>query len=371
MNVRSSYKKEDVVLLLKDITGMVEPLSTEVREKLIQNGKHYSEMLPIEYVPSKQYITVYQEVLKVYAKPVALAVAQLADKIIEKKGKKVVLVSLVRAGVPVGILIKRFIYKKYNINIPHFAISIIRGRGIDDNAMQYLLKHYDPEQLLFVDGWIGKGAILKELKKNIAAYKGVSDDIAVLADPANMTELCGTHEDILIPSACLNSTVSGLISRSFLRNDIIGKNDFHGAVYYQDLEGVDHSYAFIESIEKEFVNVDSLAKEIGKDKRTRNDVISHKDTNHSGEVETGMIEAVLIAKAFSMKDINLIKPGIGETTRVLLRRVPWKILIDERYEQDPQLKHLLQLAEEKNVPIVHYPLTHYKCCGIISQLADT
>ena len=56
--------------------------------------------------------------------------------------------------------------------------------------------------------------------------------------PANITELCGTHEDILIASSCLNSTVSGLISRTFLRNDIIGINDFHGAVYYEELENL-------------------------------------------------------------------------------------------------------------------------------------
>lgn len=94
--------------------------------------------------------------------------------------------------------------------------------------MKYLLGKYRPEQLLFVDGWIGKGAILNELKKDISAYKGVSSDIAVIADPANVTQLCGTHDDILIPSSCLNSTVSGLISRTFLRDDIIGKDDFHG-----------------------------------------------------------------------------------------------------------------------------------------------
>lgn len=113
--------------------------------------------------------------------------------------------------------------KKYQVNVPHYSISIIRGRGIDNNAMKYLLSRYEPGQLLFVDGWIGKGAILNELKKDLAQYEGVSSDIAVIADPANVTELCGTHDDILIPSSCLNSTVSGLISRTFLRSDIIGK----------------------------------------------------------------------------------------------------------------------------------------------------
>ena len=36
--MRSSYRDEDVTLLLKDITGMVQPQPTEEREKLIQAG---------------------------------------------------------------------------------------------------------------------------------------------------------------------------------------------------------------------------------------------------------------------------------------------------------------------------------------------
>ena len=61
------------------------------------------------------------------------------------------------------------------------------------------------------------------------------------------------REDILIPSSCLNSTVSGLISRTFLRDDIIGRDDFHGAVYYGELTDSDLSYDFIETIEKRCV----------------------------------------------------------------------------------------------------------------------
>ena len=111
--MRSSYRDEDVTLLLKDITGMVQPQPTEEREKLIQAGKHYSEMLPVEYVPTEKYMQVYREALKNYAKPVALAVGRLADKIVEKKGQDIVLVSLARAGIPIGILVKRYIAKKY------------------------------------------------------------------------------------------------------------------------------------------------------------------------------------------------------------------------------------------------------------------
>ena len=72
--MRSSYSEEDVILLLKEITGLVEPQPAKVREKLIQSGKHYSEMLPVEYVPTDQYMQVYHNALKHYAKPVANAV---------------------------------------------------------------------------------------------------------------------------------------------------------------------------------------------------------------------------------------------------------------------------------------------------------
>ncbi len=348
--MRSSYREEDVVLLLKDITGLVEPQSTEEREKQIQGGRHYCEMLPIEYVPTQKYMEVYQEALEQFAETTALAVGRLADKIMEAKGEDVVLVSLARAGIPIGILVKRYIKWKYQLEVPHYAVSIIRGRGIDDNAMQYLLKQYAPKHLLFVDGWIGKGAILNELKKDVAAYEGVSADIAVIADPANVTELCGTHEDILIPSSCLNSTVSGLISRTFLRDDIIGEQDFHGAVYYGELKDSDLSYEFIEAIEKHFC-MEVPAEEAAPE-------------------GLGVDEVRAIAGVFGIEDINLVKPGIGETTRVLLRRVPWKVLVDEGCREDSSLRHVLRLAEEKGVPVEYYPLQHYKCCGIIKKLAD-
>ncbi len=356
--MRSSYLTEDVVFLLKDITGLVQPQPTQEREKLIQSGRHYSEMLPIEYVPTQKYMEVYREALDRYAKPVADAIGVLSDRIMTARGKDVVLVSLARAGTPIGILIKRYIKFKYKTEVPHYSISIIRGRGIDDNAMRYLLDRYLPGQLLFVDGWIGKGAILKELEKAVEAYSHVSPEIAVVADPAGVTELCGTHEDILIPSSCLNSTVSGLVSRTFLRDDIIGEKDFHGAVYYGELKASDLSYEFIETIEQHFA-----PENAGFDESRR---LKGKDILK----EKGIDEVRRIASAFGIEDINYVKPGIGETTRVLLRRVPWKILIDERYRDNPELSHVIRLAEEKDVPVEYYPLTHYKCCGIIKKLAD-
>lgn len=350
-NLRSSYKKDDVILLLKDITGMVTPQPASERERLIQSGRHYCEMLPVEYVPTEAYMRVYEEALRIYAEPVAAAVKCLADQILQKKGEKTVLVSLARAGIPAGILLRRYLRSYCHADLPHYAISIIRGRGIDHNAMRYLLDRYEPERLLFIDGWTGKGAILNELNKAVAAYQGVSSELAVLADPANMTPLCGTHEDLLIPSSCLNATVSGLISRTFLRSDVIGQDDFHGAVYYGQLEHADLSYAYIKAIERYFPSA------------CRTCFTSHADG-------TGIQEVQALAQALSISDLNLVKPGIGETTRVLLRRIPWKILVKGHSACDPSLRPVLRLAEERNVPVEAYPLRHYKCCGIIRQLAD-
>ena len=151
-------------------------------------------------------------------------------------------------------------------------------------------------------------------------------------------------------SCCLNCTVSGLVSRTFLRDDIIGKDDFHGAVFYEELRGADLSYEFIKAIEKEF----TLTSRV-------------RDVRVEG---SGIDEVQEIAERFGITDINFIKPGIGEATRVLLRRVPWKVLIDERYKGKRELLHLVRLAGEKNVPVEYYPMRHYKCCGIIKKLAD-
>ena len=347
--MKSSYKDEDVIFLLKDVTGMVKPLPSEEREKLIQSGMHYSEMLPIEYIPSEKYMSIYFNSLEIFGQYMADALAILSEKILKKRGENVVAISLARAGTPIGILLKRYIKWKYGLDILHYSVSIIRDRGIDTNAMNYLLERHKPEELLFVDGWIGKGAILKELKSACENYKGVSPELAVVSDPAGETELAGTYNDIFIPSSALNATVCGLVSRTFLREDIIGEKDFHGAIYYKEYEGDDLSYHFINSIERKF----------------KKDSIDLSIKN-----QRGIVEVNKQAKKYGIGDINLIKPGIGETTRVLLRRIPWKILIDERYKTDPELLHILKLAGEKKAEVEYTRLNNYKCMGIIKKISD-
>jgi len=350
--MKSTYSEKDVILLLKDISGLVEPLSTEQRENQIQNGIHYCEMLPLEYKPSIKYMEAYKFSLDTFAQQTSDAVCQVSEKIYHNfRNNEIVLVSLARAGIPIGILIKRYLEHKYQISVSHYAVSIIRDKGIDKNAINYILSKHSPKSFQFVDGWIGKGAIQRELDATLNGYPEISTKLAVLSDPANMTDLCGTHEDILIPSSCLNCTISGLLSRTFLRDDIISENDFHGAAFYSELLSEDLSYEFIEKIQQYF-NYDTKLV----------------CTIPAGL--SGLTEVKSIAAHFSIDNINLIKPGIGESTRVLLRRMPWKLLLNPGFQDDPLLNHLIRLANEKNVPIEEYNLHNYKACGIIKNMAD-
>ncbi|MBQ9948024.1 MAG: hypothetical protein IJO91_06510, partial [Oscillospiraceae bacterium] len=84
----------------------------------------------------------------------------------------------------------------------------------------------------------------------------------------------------------------------------------------------------------------------------------------------GLEEVREIAAQFGIEDINLVKPSIGEATRVLLRRVPWKLLVHS-LEDNEHLGHIYQLAKEKGVEVIQYPLKNYKACGLIRNLADT
>ena len=347
-----TYKAEDVTLLLKDITGMVEPLGTAEREKRIQSGTHYSEMLPIEYAPSPVYMKTYEDALHRYAKMTADAVAAVSEKIWAEKGKAAALVSLARAGISIGVLIKRYIKAKYGADIAHYAISIIRGRGIDHNAMAYILERHAPADIQFVDGWTGKGAIQRELDKAMLDYPGVSSGLAVLSDPAHLAEKYGTRNDFLIVSSCLNSTISGLLSRTFYRSDVIADDEFHGAVYYAELMGEDRTYEFIDAVEAYF------------------DRVSLEEKAETSYAVTAAEEVAELCRVFEIRDVNLVKPSIGEATRVLLRRMPWKILVHSLNDEE-HLGHIYQLAKEKDVPLIEYPLVNYRACGLIRSLADS
>lgn len=356
-----SYPDNDVIFLLKDLSPIPMEIDTSEREKAIQNGGHYSEMLPIEYKPSNEYMKLFFSSLENSKHKVAKAVAIVSEQIVEKKGFKTVLTSLARAGTPIGVLIKRYIELKYGVSLPHYSISIIRDRGIDENAVKYILEAHPNDTITFIDGWTGKGAITKELSLAIEGFNekygtDLSAELAVLADPGYCSTLFGTREDFLIPSACLNSTVSGLVSRTVLNSKWIKKDDFHGAKYYIDLIPEDVSNMYVDTITAEFSSIiPEIDTELARLKAT------YEKPNWSGLKSIRKIQ-----QQFEITNTHLIKPGVGETTRVLLRRVPWKILIQPGEQEN--LEHILMLAKDRSVPVVEFKEMSYRCCGLIRPM---
>ncbi|MFD5077655.1 phosphoribosyltransferase [Streptomyces sp. NPDC058371] len=356
----SSYAPDEVGWLLRDLSDVHLEAPTEEREEAIQSGgAHYAESLPVEYQPTEQYQELFQAALDTSAARIAQAVGAVTELVLAERSPSPVLVSLARAGTPVGVLMRRWAQHRHGLDLPHYAVSIVRGRGIDANALRWLAAHHDPADVVFVDGWTGKGAITRELAQAIGEFEasdgitGFDPEIAVLADPGSCVRTYGTREDFLIPSACLNSTVSGLISRTVLRADLVGEHDFHGAKFYRELAGADVSVDFLDAVSAHFAAVsdavDTQAKEL-----------LAADRAPTWE---GWAAVERISEEYGIHDVNLVKPGVGETTRVLLRRVPWKILA--RAGAGADLDHVRLLAEQRGVPVEEVGELPYTCVGLI------
>ncbi|MDG6101483.1 cysteine protease StiP family protein [Dactylosporangium aurantiacum] len=354
----SSYAADEVSWLLTDLSHVALEAPAEEREAMMQaKAGHYAESLPVEYQPTAEYLELFHQALAASAARVAHAVGVVTELVVAAR-RTPVLVSLARAGTPVGILMRRWARFAHGVDLPHYAVSIVRGRGIDGVAMRYLAGHHDPAHVMFVDGWTGKGAICRELREavtDLAAAGGpvFDPELAVLADPGGCTTVFGTRDDFLIPSACLNSTVSGLVSRTVLNDRLIGPGQFHGAKFYRELAPGDVSGLFLDAVTARFAEVAD---------RVAADWPALAATDRTPDW-SGWRIAVRLAEEYGLDDINLLKPGVGETTRVLLRRTPWRVLI--RPDARADLGHILLLAEDVGVPVDEVEDLPYACVGLI------
>ncbi len=357
----SSYPAGDVGWLLKDLSDVPLEAPVEEREEAVQNGgAHYAESLPVEYRPSEEYLELYRAALDASADRVARAAGAVTELVLaDRAGRPPVLVSLARAGTPVGILMRRWAARAHGLDLPHYAVSIVRGRGIDTNALRWLAGRHDPRDVVFVDGWTGKGAIARELAAAVREFTrsggpaGFTGRLAVLADPGRCVADHGTRDDFLVPSACLNSTVSGLVSRTVLRADLTGPHDYHGAKFYRELAGADVSRRFTDTVAARFPAVAAAAA-------TDAAALAAADRTPDW---AGWAAVDRISEEYGIHDVNLVKPGVGETTRVLLRRVPWRVLA--RRGAGTDLDHIRLLAAQRGVPVEDVDELPYSCVGLI------
>src|SRR6185312_4744202 len=134
----------------------------------------------------------------------------------------------------------------------------------------------------------------------------------------------------------LNSTVSGLVSRTVLNDACIGPDDFHGAKFYRHLADVDVSGLFLDAVSDRFAAVAAAVAAAAPDPDPMPDWRGRRAADE-------------LSERYGIGDTNLVKPGVGETTRVLLRRVPWRVLVRPGTEAD--LAHVLLLASQRDVPV--------------------
>lgn len=346
-----SYSPDDVIFLLKP--SQIEPVGIKEKEALIQSGKkHYSEMLSAESVPDARYIQLYSSALVANAARLRHDIDTLARAIQRRPqtARSCVILSLARAGTPIGILLKRALLR-LGVDAFHYSISIIRGRGIDRNALAYVEARHGTETSVFVDGWTGKGAIRGELDSSLAS-SAFNPYLAVVADPAGRADLAATFDDYVIPSGLLNGIVSGLVSRTILNDALVGPDDFHACVTMYEHAGHDVSRQFIDVIEA--AGAWSGNAQQWSDAARKQVCIDADETIAS------------LAGSYGVRDRNRIKPGIAEATRAILRRVPDRIFVRDR--DDPDVAHIHLLAEQAGVPVIEKDLRTYRAVTIIKDL---
>lgn len=354
-NFSGSYLPTDVTLLLDIVSAdSVNDISPTQKEALIQSGqRHYSDMLTLEKPPSARHEALYNQALRAGKQRMANDVTSLAFSLHQlfharvSASQPLILVSLVRAGLPIGVLLQKALSDasaSYALASQHYGVSIIRDRGLDPVALQYILQQHPHSPIVFVDGWTGKGAIYGELQRSLAQITDKQQQaqlfhqgegvipLVTLADPAGVAWLSASDDDWLMPASLLNSTVSGLISRTLYREPSDG---LHQAVYYDTLQPWDRSGEFIQTIDALRQQTPSPMPLTGK------------------LLPTFATQSVIddLAARFAISNRNRIKPTIAEATRAILRRDPECVLVNEMADgQDTAL--LRHLCEEKNIQLI-------------------
>lgn len=346
--------------LLKRLAGHA---FVPVREKeaLIGSGRrHYSEMLSAESPPSARHQALFDAAWRANRTRMARDCLRLAHLVAARRAGPVTLVSLARAGTPVGVIVGHLLGRVLRRDVVHYSVSIIRDRGIDEVALRTIVARHAPASIAFVDGWTGKGVIARELDRSVRRFNArhrvdIDSGLFVLADLAGAAACASAADDYLIPSSILNATVSGLVSRTVLDGDI-GPDDFHGCLVYEELAGHDRSRDFVDDIVAAAVEIAAAGMPAA----------PPVDREHAAATSRACLAA--LARRHGIADVNLIKPGIGEATRVLLRRVPRLLILRDRDAAD--VAHLVLLAHEKGVPVEVDRSLPYQGVSLIERGSD-
>ncbi|MBK1695326.1 hypothetical protein CKO09_11355 [Chromatium weissei] len=357
-----SYRADEVRILLTPLA--LKMVNVVDKERLIQSGqRHYSTLLSQETLPSPRYLEIFYQAFALTRQRMAQQLLDLAAIISAQHPLgSLTLVSLARAGTPIGVLLWHVLTAHFAREVFHYSVSILRDQGIDYNALRFILHDqlHEAMNVVFVDGWTGKGAIARTLAHSVTQFNQTYDS-TIDSRLFTLTDLAGvgvapTNEDVLIPSSILNATISGLISRSVCPAQL-NANSFHGCVFYREFAANDLSIWFIDALRAE------IAACLDNGYLPRSTPIdSHSAQNRSQQL------LLTMKKQFGVCDENLIKPGIGEATRVLLRRIPERLIVRDPNAID--VAHLLQLAREKQVYCAIDRTLPYHAVSLIKSISS-
>lgn len=371
-----SYSPEQITFLLQKLDLM--PTDTDEKERLIQSGtKHYSEMISAEKPPSEQHLYLFEQAMLQGETRFAIEVQQIAQSIISQwqfpQDKPIVLVSFVRAGVPLGVLLNDALHDLGQASV-HFGVSIVRDKGIDYAALELLIAKYGVDSLVFVDGWTGKGAISQELHRSLGEdprflavqqkYQRDMLPLVVLSDIGGCAWLAASGDDWLIPSGVLGSTISGLISRSICKGDNLSQseinasnlNEWHGCIEYSHLKELDQSQEFI-------ARINTVRRNLA----VQEDAIWTIEQRKTQRNQTQQVISNL-ADEHNITNLNRIKPGIAEATRAILRRVPDLVLLQYPDDQDTSLLRHLTKVTNTPVLVVGDSIAPYRAVTLIKKV---
>ncbi|WP_424951630.1 cysteine protease StiP domain-containing protein [Deinococcus sp.] len=334
--VQSSYAPADIQLLIG--AAPAPQVSLREKEARIAAGESYGHFLTPEAAPTALQTATYHSALRRNGPVIASALLGLATQLEARFGGSVTLVSLARAGFPVGALLHRLLHRR-GLDSAHYGVSIVRGVGLDMAALETVLAERPVSSIVFVDGWTGKGSILDTLQRSLQRH-AVRPHFAALYDPAGVADMAGSHADLLLPHAALNATVSGLMSRSFLTMQR------HAAEYLHHLAAHDLSNVYLDALEALCADATPLASPGPRPQRPAD-------------------LAFAVARRYGCTDPHRAKPGIGEATRVFLRRLPAALIIRA---STPDTGHLETLARAGHIPVHTEAALPYAAMSLIQEL---
>lgn len=337
MTLLHTLPPEDAVVHLRPAQARL--VNIAEKEALIRLGVSYGELLTPERPPSDAQTQAFADALARNGERVGQLIAALTAQIL-RAYQRPVLVSLARAGTPVGCVMRR-LARRWGVDVPHHTLSIIRGVGIDRVALGHIRAAHPDRQPIFIDGWTGKGSILGTLTASLP--HDVAPILAVLSDPAGVATHAATFDDLLLPHAALNATVCGLLSRTFFSDP----QQLHAARIEENLREWDVTVDYLAALER-------FAAPFGPDL-----VLEAGKRPHQPYAEV-----LRLAAEEGTSDPHRVKPSVGEATRVFLRRQPQHLLL--RQLDHPDTAHLVKLAQAAHIPISEYPHLPYLAAATIA-----